>query len=403
MRVFPIATFLPDQELISRISCTSQAPDLAALAADPESYLRVVKPQLIEPGLRQGSDEFLETSVLNFGALIRRNSLIPQKEACWFYLQETPEGLQFGGWVLGISVLDYKENRIKKHENTIRDKESRLAKHISLLNSVAEPVLMAAMLGPMLENLETVTRRRMPERQFSDVLHRQHTLWKIDAEEEIALIKSEFGSMSALYIADGHHRSAATALCIRASGYNPESNGIMALVMDKKNLSIKSFHRIIQAPAPVWKLEETCRMKGWRITRTDGIPDTIHAGCIAALSSEGNFLLEPGLAVTTGSYAAKLDVARLECELFPDLFGIENSRIDSRISFLRGDTPRENLRKMLDEGEAGWIFMVAANSMEDIEQVADAGEVMPPKSTWVEPKLMAGMLIMRFNEQGISS
>jgi uncharacterized protein (DUF1015 family) len=94
--------------------------------------------------------------------------------------------------------------------------------------------------------------------------------------------------------------------------------------------------------------------------------------------------------------AASLDVARLETEIFPALFGIENSRVDSRISFLRGDTQPEVLNELLNEGKVGWIFEVAPNTMEQIEKVADAGLVMPPKSTWVEPKLMTGMMVMRY-------
>jgi uncharacterized protein (DUF1015 family) len=170
----------------------------------------------------------------------------------------------------------------------------------------------------------------------------------------------------------------------------------MALVLDKSNLQIKSFHRLIHIQAPAWKLEETCRIKGWETSRLSDGMIRPEKGTIIAYSQEGIYQLRPLLTDKVRNEATELDVARLEDEIFPALFGIENSRVDSRISFLRGDTPEITLQQLLKEGKAGWIFEGAANNMDDIEKVADAGLVMPPKSTWVEPKLMTGMLVMRF-------
>jgi uncharacterized protein (DUF1015 family) len=185
-------------------------------------------------------------------------------------------------------------------------------------------------------------------------------------------------------------------LHIRNSRLDSLKNGVMALVMDKKNLNFKSFHRVIHVQAPAWKLEETCRIKGWQAEKISALNLKVRAGRIRAFSKEGIFELRPGKPLRNLDIAASLDVARLEDELFPSLFGIENSRIDSRISFLRGDTTEESLLQMLEDSKISWIFSVAANGMDDVEKVADAGLVMPPKSTWVEPKLMTGMLIMRF-------
>jgi uncharacterized protein (DUF1015 family) len=395
MRVFPIRTYTAAPALASRIACTSLAPDLHSLAQDEKSYLRVVKPQLTEPGLRQGSTEFMEASLQNFQLLLKKNALQPQENACWLYVQELADGRRFEGWIIGISALDYEEGKIRKHENTIREKENRLSRHIRLLGSVAEPVLLAASLPDSLSRLAEETKLKDNYLDFKDPVGRRHVLWKLSSEKAITQIQQDFAAIPRLYIADGHHRSAATCLCIRDSGLNPESNGVMALVLDKKSLSIKSFHRIIQVQAPAWKLEETCRMRNWEISRIKEEPSGISPGSILALSSEGGFLLEPGRNKQKSGLAAQLDVARLESELFPALFGIENSRIDSRISFLRGDVSYRKLQEMLVEGKAGWIFIVAANTMDDIEKVADAGEVMPPKSTWVEPKLMTGMLVMQ--------
>ena len=395
MKVFPISAYTPVPALAGRIACTSLAPNLSDLARDPESYLNVVKPQLNEPGLRQGSIEFMEASYGHFQALIQRNSLQQQESACWLYLQELPDGNRFEGWILGISALDYEEGKIRRHENTIREKESRLSQHIRLLGSVAEPVLLAASLPESLARLAREIKKAPAHLDFMDPVGRRHVLWMLSSEEAIRQIREDFAGIPRLYIADGHHRSAATCLCIREAGLNPEKNGVMALVLDKRSLSIKSFHRVIHAQAPAWKLEETCRVRGWEFSRQAEPSKEIGAGTIVALSEEGRFLLKPGPVREGSDYASSLDVARLEAELFPALFGIENSRIDSRISFLRGDVPQNQLEEILTEGHAGWIFMISANSMDDIEKVADAGEVMPPKSTWVEPKLMTGMLIMR--------
>lgn len=395
MRVFPIAAFTPHPALAARVAFTSQDPDLPSHARDPESYLRVVKPQLVRPGLRQGSAEFLEASAGQFHGLVERHSLTAHSPACWLYRQELQDGTCFEGWILGISALDYEEGKIRKHENTIREKESRLARHIRLLESVAEPVLLAGSLPEELHALSESTRKRPATLDFQDSIGRRHRLWITDSDPDLGLIRHAFGGIESLYIADGHHRSAATCLHIREAGLDPEKNGIMALVMDKDNLSIKSFHRAIHAEATSGQLQEICRQQNWDMIPAGQVPDRLEAGTLMAWSQEGLFSLRPRAGLPSAGFADSLDVARLEAEIFPGLFGMENTREDSRISFLRGDVPAGRLKELLEEGTSGWIFMVAASTMDDIVRVADAGEVMPPKSTFVEPKLMTGMLIMR--------
>jgi uncharacterized protein (DUF1015 family) len=397
MRAFPILTYTPAPELAGRIAFTSQSPDLFALALDPESYLPVVKPRFKEPGLVPESPEFMEACLSHFRGLQERKSLREQELACWYYLQQLPDGTSFEGWILGISALDYEEGRILKHEKTLRDKESKIAAHIKLLQVVAEPVLLTASLPDSLDTLAANIRGGAEETHFTDSLGRSHSLWKITSEEAIRQIREDFARMPRLYIADGHDRCAATCLHIRHSGMNPEKNGIMALVMDKKSLSIKSFHRVITASAPADRLEEICRKKNWEIHKLEELPANPETSSIVAMSSSACFAIKPGSAFSGTGFAHSLEVARLESEIFPDLFGIENTRIDSRIAFLRGDVSAIRLKEILNEEKAGWIFMVPANSMDDIERVADAGEVMPPKSTWVEPKLMTGMLVMRLD------
>jgi uncharacterized protein (DUF1015 family) len=398
MRVFPILTYTPAPGMESLVTCTTQAANLQELVQQPQSYLRVLKPQLLEEGLRPGTPAFMELSVRHFKELIRQGFVVSRDEAVWLYRQELPDGSSFEGWVLGIAAMDYENGKIKRHENTIRDKEARLAQHIGLLHSVAEPVLLAGSLPKAMYQLAGKLKSSAETIDFVDAIGRRHCLWAIEDMDEINTIRQEFSRTDALYIADGHHRSAATCLHIRHAGLNPETNGIMSLVMDKKMLQIKSFHRVIQAEAPAWKMEEVCRLKNWQMERMVHFPAKQTKGSIFALSVEGIFRLIPEQSMQRYSVADTLDVARLESDVFPALFGIENSRIDSRISFLRGDTKPGILLEMLQSGKAGWIFMVAANEMEDIEKIADAGEVMPPKSTWIEPKLLTGMLVMRFKD-----
>jgi uncharacterized protein (DUF1015 family) len=400
MRVFPFSAYVPPSERAGNLACTMQAPDLIQLAKHPDSYLRVVKPQFIDAELRPGTNEFLQASSHNFKQLITSQALIKREPAFWYYKQSNPDGRQFEGWVVGISAKDYEEGKIKKHENTIRDKEARLARHIAELQSVAEPVLLAGSMPPELRELAEIILGKNPDVHFRDPINRSHSLWEIREDDFLKRIEHNFGNIPALYIADGHHRSAATCLHIRNSRLDPLKNGVMALVMDKKDLNIKSFHRVIHVEAPVWNLEETCRIMGWEVMKLPEKGTNSDKNGIKAFSKEGSYLLHPGKSINQLDVAASLDVARLEQEIFPSLFGIENSRIDSRISFLRGDTQEDVLLQMLEDGKIGWIFAIPANSMDDVEQVADAGLVMPPKSTWVEPKLMTGMLIMRFTETG---
>ncbi len=396
MRVFPISTYAPPSERAGNVAYSPQGTDLSRLVKHPDSYLRVLKPRLLQPELKAGTEEYLQTSLGNFRQLLSGEVLISHGPAFWFYEQKSPEGKRFTGWIAGISAKDYEDGKIKKHENTLHDKEAALAAHIGILHSVAEPVLLSGKLPENLREASASMVHSEPDIHFIDSGGKMHSLWEVRDDAICREIREGFGAIPALYIADGHHRTAATCLYIRNSGLDPAKNGIMALIMDEDELIIKSFHRIIHEDAPAQKLEETCRTMGWEFRKLSdkALPEEQNA--IRAFSKEGSFLLRPGNPAKMPDAASALDVARLEDEIFPSLFGIQNSRIDSRISFLRGDTPDETLSQMVANAGKGWIFAVPPNSMADIRRVADEGLVMPPKSTWVEPKLMSGMLIMRF-------
>ena len=394
MRVFPPALYCPPADRAEWVCYSSQLPDADKRMHHPDSYARVEKVHFLEPGLRLGTDEFLERSASHLQELLKSGAIRKEAPAYGLYRQTLPDGTCFDGWLLGISILDYEENRIRKHENTLRETETRLARNIGYLGAVSEPVLLAARLQPELKDLKAVLMASPSRLDFSDTLGRRHQFWQTQNPALARVLEKELRDLGAVYIADGHHRSAATCRHIRDAGLDPLKHGILALLMDQNDLKIKSFHRLITLDAPSEDLEKVCQAKGWKLEPSGELLGQPPQGEVWAMSREGFFrLIVPS--VRQENPAEALDVARLEKEIFPGFFGIENSREDARISFLRGDTPIADLHKLLEDGSTAWIFQVAPNRMDEVNQVADAGLVMPPKSTWIEPKLLNGMLVMR--------
>lgn len=394
MRVFPPALYCPPADRAEWVCYSSQLPDADKRMHHPDSYARVEKVHFLEPGLRLGSDDFLERSAFHQKELLLSGAIRKEEPAYGLYRQTLSDGTCFNGWLMGISILDYEEGRIRKHENTLKETETRLARNIAYLGSVSEPVLLAARLQPELKNLQSVMMANPARFDFTDSLGRRHQFWQMQNSALARVLEKELRDLGAVYIADGHHRSAATCRQVRDAGLDPLRHGILALLLDEEDLKIKSFHRLITLDLPSEELEKVCLAQGWKLERTSVLLGEPPPGQVWAMSREGFFRLHLP-PVQKQNPAEALDVARLEKEIFPGFFGIENSREDPRISFLRGDTPITDLHKLLDDGSTSWIFQVAPNRMEEIREVADAGLVMPPKSTWIEPKLLNGMLVMR--------
>lgn len=399
MRVFPITTLLPEKNRAQRVASLGSGKLSAEVLqskaqALEDSYLRVVKPQFIDSSLISETQEFYDKSRQNLMNLIRMGCLLPHTKDMFFYEQHHHSGIKLSGWILGVDAEDYLNGKIKKHENTLTSKENRLVRHIAALESMAEPVLLSQKLPNTLRQLSEEICKNEADLQVSDELYNIHRVWKMRGPEDIQIIQDVFGDFDSLYIADGHHRCAASSrYLIERYGAN-SGKGIMALIMDEDELLVKPFYRMLSNVDPdvLWKFLDNEKIHHWEVAHSLNYED-LKKGQILCITRDIRCVIEVSPEMLGKSALSKLDVRILETAILRKTFNLKDSSTEDRLSFMRGDTPLDSISRKLNDKEIDIAFLFAPNTMGEIRMVADQGDTMPAKSTFIEPKIPTGLVI----------
>lgn len=399
MRVFPIKTLLPQRSNAQRIASlgsgklSAEVLQSKALALD-DSYLRVVKPQYIDASLISETQEFYNRSRFYFNELVKNGKLESNEKALFYYQQHHHSGSKLGGWIIGVDAEEYVVGNIKKHENTLTAKENRLVRHIAALESMAEPVLLSQKLSSTLNGISEELINGDPSLQVSDEHYNIHRVWVLKDPSIIDIVVSEFNKFASLYIADGHHRCAASSRYL-IERYGPNSGkGIMALVMNEDELLIKPFFRMLSHVEPeiLWEFLDASNIHHFEVAHSLTYED-LKKGQILCLSKDKKCIIELDQNMFDSSALSKLDVRVLETKVLREVFNLKDSSNEDRLSFMRGDTPIDTINAKLHSGEINLAFLFAPNTMTEIRQVADEGDTMPAKSTFIEPKIPTGLII----------
>ena len=369
--------------------------ELMALAkTNSDSYIRVVKPQFLDEEIVQGSPEFYQASRKHLDKLLEANALCKVEHAMFLYEQSQPGIQPLRGFVLAVNANCCINGSVKKHENVIESKANRLVTHIEALDSISEPVLLAQKLPPDILTILHQSKVDKPLVINVDVQGFEHKLWQLSLEE-VQQLESAFSKLDSLYIADGHHRVESVSKYLMTSGKH-ELHGLMSLVMDQDDLLIKSFHRIISGIGEI-DFEEYFIRKSIDYRKVDSVESQIVGPNEAlVMCKNAAYLFQLGTVSSSMNAVAQLEVSRVESGIFKELFNIQNSSTDNRIAFMRGDTPLAEMQNQLNLGKCDCVFVLAANTFHQVEAVADQGLTMPPKSTWVEPKLLTGFVSQYF-------
>src|SRR5208282_5002718 len=317
----------------------------------------------------------------------------------YIYQQRMGEHVQ-AGLVALCSVREYEDNRIKKHEFTRRDKEDDRTRHVTEQNANAEPVFLTYRAQAEIDAIVKAVCRAHPLYDITTPDGIGHKVWKIAASEVIAKLAELFGGVEALYIADGHHRTASAVRygeACRARSPHPTGNEpyefFMAVVFPHNQLRILDYNRVVKdlnglTPEQfLAKVGEKFEVSA-ALTRQPAQPASF------GMYLEGQWYT---LKARAGSYPAddpikRLDVSILQDNLLSPVLGIHDPRTDKRIDFVGGIRGMDELERRVKEGYAV-AFSMYPTSLDQLIDVADAGEVMPPKSTWFEPKLRSGLLV----------
>lgn len=379
-------------------------------AGDNEmSLYHIIKPEIDFP---QGTSEYdprvYEKAAENFKKFQEKGWLVQDEKEMYYIYAQTMNGKTQYGLVIGAYVDDYMKGVIKKHELTRRDKEEDRMKHVRVNNANIEPVFFAYPDNAVLDALVKKYISRKPEYDFiAPIDGFGHQFWLIDDDQDIATVTTEFGKMKSLYIADGHHRSAAAALVgDEKRRQNPnhkgneEYNYFMAVAFPASQLTILDYNRVVKDLNGMNSEEFLKALSKNFIVEKKGNaeykPQSLHE---FSLYLDGEWY---SLKAKEGTYdntdpIGVLDVDISSRLILDEILGIKDLRSDKRIDFVGGLRGLKELKRRVDNGEMRMSLALYPVSMKQIMDIADSGNIMPPKATWFEPKLRSGLIIHKLS------
>ena len=370
-----------------------------------KSLYHIIKPEIDFPvGTDEHDSAVYDKAVENFKMFQEKGWLVQDDKENYYVYAQTMNGKTQYGLVVGAYVPDYMNGVIKKHELTRRDKEEDRMKHVRVNNANIEPVFFAYPDNAELDSIVAKYTAREPEYDFiapGDGFG--HTLWVIDEKDDIDRITALFADMPALYIADGHHRSAAAALVgAEKAAQNPnhkgdeEYNYFMAVCFPASQLTIIDYNRVVKdlngltAEQFLKALEKDfiVEEKGESIYK----PSSLHNFSLYLAGKWYSLTAKPGT-YDDNDPIGVLDVTISSNLILDEILGIKDLRSDKRIDFVGGIRGLGELKKRVDSGEMAMALALYPVSMKQLMDIADTGNIMPPKTTWFEPKLRSGLVI----------
>lgn len=396
--ITPFAALRPKPELASRI-CelpydVMSSEEARAIASDNElSFLHVSKPEIdLPPGVDIYDPAVYAKGRENFQKLIDSGAL-KRDSAPAFYLYRQVMGSHAQlGLVAAASCEDYLKNIIKKHEFTRPDKEDDRVRHIETLNSQTGPVFLTYRAVPALDSLFNDVAAGAPDIDFTAADGVSHTSWPIRDAAQIQTIEREFSRIQYLYIADGHHRSAAAARVYQSRKGAGESSTFLTVIFPHNQMQILPYNRVLKDLKGKSREQLLEALDAVFILKQDGNakPERKHQLGFYMDGKWWSLHFRPQFAGATDPIE-KLDVTLLQKYVLDPIFGIDDPRTSKRISFVGGIRGTGELEKLVNSGEYACAFSMFPTSIEDLMTIADAGGIMPPKSTWFEPKLRDAM------------
>jgi uncharacterized protein (DUF1015 family) len=396
----PFAALRPKPELAARIcelpyDVMSSAEAREIAAGNPLSFLHVSKPEIDLP---EGTDlyapEVYAKGRENFKKLIADGTLRQDAQPCFYVYRQIMGKHSQTGLVAAASCEDYLRNIIKKHELTRVDKEDDRVRHIETLNSQTGPVFLTYRASAALDGVVNKKMAEAPDIDFTAKDGVRHTSWVIGDAKTVQFIADEFARIPFLYICDGHHRSAAAARVYQARKGAGQSGQFLAVIFPHNQMQILPYNRVLKdlnglTPAQLLgKLDEVFIIKPHPAGAVT--PGRKHELGLFLAGQWHTLHFRPQFAATKDPIE-KLDVTLLQKFVLAPLFGIDDPRTSKRINFVGGIRGTTELEKLVGSGEYACAFSMFPTGIEDLMEIADAGGIMPPKSTWFEPKLRDAM------------
>jgi len=412
VRVKPFAAVRPERQFAVEVAAPPYDvlnSEEAKAMASGKSLLHITKPEIdFDPMLEDHDERVYAKAVENFKLWQQKGWLVQDGKPCYYVYAQTMAGRTQYGLVLCAHTDDYARGIIKKHELTRKDKEDDRMIHVRIQNANIEPVFFAYKDDDELSQIIASTVVGTPVNSFVDENDFGHEFWIIDDDETISRITEIFSTrVEAFYVADGHHRTAAAArVGAEKRAANPnhtgeeEYNYFMAVCFPQSQLKILDYNRVVK---DLNGLDE----KDFIAALSRDFTVERKGGQTYAPSSLHNFSMYLGgqwysLTAREGTYDDKdpigvLDVTVLSNRVLDSILGIRDLRTDKRIDFVGGIRGLGELKRRVDSGEMKVAFALYPVSMGQLIDIADSGNIMPPKTTWFEPKLRSGLAIHKLD------
>ncbi len=413
VRVKPFAAIRPPKDIVTEVA----APPYDVLnsveakkMAGEKSLLHITKPEIdFDPILPDHDDKVYDRAVKNFAQWQKNGWLVQDKKPCYYVYAQTMEGRTQYGLVLCAHTDDYAEGKIKKHELTRKDKEDDRMVHVKIQNANIEPVFFAYKDDSQLNEIVFRTVAAAPEYSFTDENGFGHSFWVIDDDATIEKITDIFtNKVNAFYVADGHHRTAAAARvgAEKRSGNaahtgDEEYNYFMAVCFPETQLKIIDYNRVVKdlnglTPEQFLSaLEEDFTVAPYE-GEGECHPSHLHNFSMYLGGKWYSMETKPGR-YDDNDPIGVLDVTILSNLVLDKILGIKDLRTDKRIDFVGGIRGLGELSRRVDSGEMKVAFALYPVSMKQLTDIADSGNIMPPKTTWFEPKLRSGLAIHKLD------
>lgn len=380
------------------------------VVGNPYSFLHVDKAEIdLDPSIDLYDTRVYEKARDNLNEMIANGVFIQDETPCLYIYKQVMDGRSQIGIVGCTSVDEYQNGQIKKHELTRADKEQDRINHVDYCDANTGPIFLTYRAKTSIDaQVNAVMASKAPVYDFTSEDGISHTVWVIDDTAAVEALCRDFATVDALYIADGHHRSAsAVRVGMKRRQDNPaytgdeEFNFFLSVIFPDDQLYIMDYNRIVKDLNGNTKEEFLAKVgKKFTVTPYDGEtlkPEKKHT---YGMYLDGKWML---LEAKDGTYdaadpVARLDVSILQNNLLQPILGIGDPRTDKRIDFVGGIRGLKALSDRVDDGSMAVAFSMYPTTMEDLMDIADAGAIMPPKSTWFEPKLRSGLFIHKLSE-----
>lgn len=412
-KVKPFRGLRPPKQFVEQVASKpydvlSSEEARAEAEGNEKSLYHIIKPEIdFEPGTGEHVQKVYDKAVENFQKFQREGWLVQDEKEQYYLYAQTMDGRTQYGLVVGASVDDYLTGKIKKHELTRKEKEVDRMHHIEINNANIEPVFLSFPTNEVLERVIAQTAKTQPEYDFVSEDGIGHTLWCISDDAVINEITEAFAKIPYLYIADGHHRTAAAAhVGEEKAKADPnhtgkeEYNYLLAVCFPESHLKVMDYNRVVKDLNGLTD-EEFLQKLGEKFVVEDKGTEIYRP---AALH---NFSLYLGgkwysLTAKEGTYddndpIGVLDVKISSDYILRDILNIVDLRTDKRIDFVGGIRGLGELKDRVDSGEMKMALALYPVTMRQIIDIADSGNIMPPKATWFEPKLRSGLIIHKLD------